>query len=126
MEQTIRPLDGVRVLVVEDEALVAMLLEDMLAHLGCAVVGTAAQVVPAIQLARTLDFDVALVDLNLAGASGEPVAEAVAARGAPVIYATGYATPNPARRLHGTVIAKPYDLAQLRRAIAEALPARDG
>lgn len=83
---------GLRVLLVDDEPLVAMLLEDMLADLGCHVVATAARVDQALQILADPGtvFDLAVLDVNVAGESVRPVAEAVAARGAAMVFATGY------------------------------------
>ncbi len=81
---------GVRVIIVEDEALLALDMEDQLEEAGCIVVGTAARLEQALDLARTAEFDVALLDMNLAGERIEPVAELIAARGLPIIFVTGY------------------------------------
>ncbi len=86
------PLRGARVLLVEDEALVSMLIEDMLADHGCAVAATATRLAEALAMAENpaLEFDVAILDLNLAGETTFPVAAALKARGAPFVFATGY------------------------------------
>ncbi len=85
-------LDGKRVFLVEDEALVAMLVEDMLADEGCIVAATANRVPEAVETARdpAVAFDLAILDVNLAGQPVFPVAEALAARGVPFAFATGY------------------------------------
>jgi CheY-like chemotaxis protein len=85
-------LNGKRVLLVEDEALVAMLVEDMLADEGCVVAATATRVNEAIAKASdvSLEFDIAILDVNLAGEPVFPVAEALAKRGVPFAFATGY------------------------------------
>jgi CheY-like chemotaxis protein len=85
-------LQGLRVLVVEDEALVSMLLEDMLADHGCEVAATASRISQALDLVADggLTFDAAILDVNLGGEPIFPVAEALAARGAPFVFATGY------------------------------------
>lgn len=87
-----RPYAGLRVLVVEDEALVAMLLEDMLADLGCTVVGPASRIPAALDLVAEGNFDVVILDLNLAGDEVYPVAEALERRNIPYVIATGYGT----------------------------------
>ena len=74
-------LTGRRVLVVEDEALVAMLVEDALLDAGAAVVGPAATVTEALSLLTKETPDVAVLDLNLAGETSTPVADALALRG---------------------------------------------
>lgn len=84
-----RLLSGRRILVVEDEMLVVMMIEDMLADLGCKSVTSVATVVKALALIDAQDFDVALLDMNLNGDDSHPVAEALFARGVPFIYSTG-------------------------------------
>ena len=82
-------LSGRRVLVVEDEMLVLIMIEDMLADLGCKSVTSAATVDKALALITAQVFDVALLDMNLNGRDSHPVAEALAARGIPFVYSTG-------------------------------------
>ncbi len=79
-----------RVLLVEDEALIALMLEDMLEGMDCAITALAPRVPLGVNLAETGDFDLALLDVNVAGENVEPVADALAARGIPYIFATGY------------------------------------
>jgi CheY-like chemotaxis protein len=78
-----------RVLVVEDEMLVLMMIEDMLADLGCKSVTSAATVDKALALIDEQAFDVAMLDMNLNGNDSHAVAEALAARGIPFLYSTG-------------------------------------
>jgi DNA-binding response OmpR family regulator len=82
-------LSGRRVLVVEDELLILMMIEDMLADLGCEAVTTAATVDKAVALIDAQIFDVAMLDMNLNGNTSHPVAEALVARGVPFFYSTG-------------------------------------
>jgi len=84
------PFSGRRVLVVEDEVLVAWLLEDMLADLGCAVVGPAVSVKQALAMIDAEAIDVAVLDVNLNGQLSYPIADALAARGVPFVFSTGY------------------------------------
>src|SRR4051812_14050294 len=81
---------GLRVLVVEDEALVAMLVEDMLADLGCEVVGPVADLDEALKLVGDEQIDCAVLDVNLAGKPIFPVADALKAKGVPFAFASGY------------------------------------
>ena len=115
-------LDGVKVLVVEDETIVAMLLEQMLEELDCEVVGVAGQVGAAIELARTTDADVAILDMNLAGQKVDPVAETLAARNVPFLFASGYGEDglSPAFR-DRPVLPKPFRLDQLKDALIKAV-----
>ena len=82
-------LSGRRVLVVEDEMLVVMMIEDMLADLGCKSVTSAATVDKALALINEQVFDVAMLDMNLNGSDSHVVAEALAAREIPFFYSTG-------------------------------------
>jgi CheY-like chemotaxis protein len=79
-----------RVLVVEDESLVAMFLEDVLEDLGHQMLGPYSRVDAALTAARAEDFDIAILDVNVNGQAIFPVAEAIAARGIPFIFSTGY------------------------------------
>ena len=103
-------LNGRRVLVVEDEALVAMLVEDALLEAGATVLGPSATVAEALALLQTETPDVAVLDLNLAGETSTPVADALAARSIPFVVATGYGADGlPPGHAKVPVLAKPYD-----------------
>jgi CheY-like chemotaxis protein len=79
-----------RVLLVEDESMVALLLENMLAELGHEVVGPVARLDAALAMAQGQALDAALLDVNLNGKEIYPVAEALAAREIPFVFVTGY------------------------------------
>jgi CheY-like chemotaxis protein len=81
---------GLRVLLVEDEIMVALLLEDMLAELGHTVMGPVARLDKALGMAQSEAFDLAFLDVNLDGEQVYPVAEVLAARGIPFVFVTGY------------------------------------
>ena len=83
-------LAGKRVLVVEDELLVALLVEDTLAEAGCIVVGPFARVRDALAAVQAETVDVALLDVNVAGERVFPVAYALEERGVPFLFLTGY------------------------------------
>lgn len=103
-----------RVLVVEDEALVAMLVEDALAEAGYEVIGPAATVAEALALLERERPDAVVLDLNLAGESSTPVADLLAARRIPYVIATGYgAAALPPGHEQAAVLAKPYDPTEL-------------
>lgn len=112
-------LKGRRILVVEDEALVAMLVEDALLDAGATVLGPAATVAEALALLeREAPPDAAVLDLNLAGETSTPVADALAARGLPFVIATGYgASGLPPGHADVPVLAKPYDPDELTRVL---------
>jgi DNA-binding response OmpR family regulator len=108
------PAGGRKVLVVEDEALVAMLVEDALLDAGFQVIGPAATVREAFRLLDGEPPDAVVLDLNLAGETSTPVADALAARGIPYVIATGYGAAGlPAGHQGATVLAKPYDPTEL-------------
>ena len=82
-------MNGRRVLVVEDEVIVGMLLEDMLGELGCEVVAISTHLEEALGLARSLDIDFALLDINLDGHHSFPVADVLRERGGPPVTVPG-------------------------------------
>ena len=110
-----------RILVVEDEAMVAMMLEDMLIELGCEIVGPAVSLAAGLALARTADIDGAVLDVNLGGEKAFPIADALAERGAPFVYATGYGRAGLRPDDEGRhVVQKPYSLQDLARHLRAA------
>ena len=121
-----RKLDGKRVLVVEDEAIIALLIEDMLVDLGCAVIGPAVRVDEAIRIiADDPAIDVAILDVNVAGESVYPVAKVLAERDLPFLFATGYGDAAVGTDFKGrTVVTKPYRRNDLLSAIVEVLDRR--
>lgn len=115
-------LSGLRVLVVEDEMLVLMAIEDMLADLGCSSIAAAATIERALAMIEAEPFDLAILDVNLNGERSYPIAEALNRRGVPFAFSTGYGG-------HGidegygnsSVLNKPYDEAQLIRVLTTLL-----
>ena len=85
-----QPAQAKRILVVEDELMIRMLLEDMLGELGYTVTAEAARIDEALEAAKTADFDLAILDVNLDGQPVLPVADVLVARGMPFVFATGY------------------------------------
>ena len=83
-------LSGLRVLIVEDEALIASLIEDFLLDLGCEVVGPAMHMKDAVELAREAAIDGATLDVNIVGEKVYPVADILTERGLPFVFMTGY------------------------------------
>ena len=81
---------GRRVLLVEDEPIVAWLLKDMLVDLGCSVIGPAADVNQALAMIDAESIDVAVLDVNLRGQMSYPIADVLVARGVPFVFSTGY------------------------------------
>ena len=122
MKKTRAPGEPVRLLLVEDEALIALMLEDMVEGMGCAVTALAPRVSLGVAMADSGQFDVAILDVNVAGENVEPVAERLAARGVPFIFATGYGEAGvPLRYRDRPVVAKPFRSEQLEAAIQKAV-----
>lgn len=117
-----RLLFGRRVLLVEDEMLVRMLIEDMLAELGCTVIGPAIDLEQALALAAEAEIDIAVLDLNIDGERSFAVADTLAARGVPFIFATGYASDGlPRAHDRVVILEKPFQQEELGQALRRAL-----
>jgi CheY-like chemotaxis protein len=115
-------LCGRRVLVVEDEMLVLMMIEDMLADLGCESVTTAATVDQALAAIDARTFDAAMLDMNLNGNKSYPVADALDVRGVPFFFATGYSGYEMSEVYRDrSVIMKPFDDDDLLKAFTRLL-----
>ncbi|WP_029936383.1 response regulator [Sphingomonas sp. UNC305MFCol5.2] len=98
---------ALRVLVVEDEPVVAMCLEDILAGLGCETVGPVGRLADGLALAESETLGAAILDINLGGERSTPIAEALRLRGVPFVFASGYGTlPEGFETL--PLIEKPY------------------
>lgn len=118
------PLSGKRILVVEDEMMVLIMIENALADLGCESVSSAATVDQALQFLATDNFDAATLDVNLNGMLSYPVAEALAARGVPFAFSTGYSDHGIGGAHKGhPILSKPYSVGDPRRMFAILLPA---
>lgn len=115
-------LAGRKVLLVEDESLIVMLIEDALADLGCEIAGVASRFDDAVTKARTLAFDLAVLDVNLNGLRTFPIAEIMTARNIPFVFATGYgSTSVPENLKSAPVLQKPFAAADLAQALVAAL-----
>ncbi len=103
-------LYGLRVFVVEDEAMVAMMLEDMLADFGCIVMGVAGTVAQALERVTTSSMiDAAILDVNIGGEKIFPVADALTEREVPFVFSTGCSLGDLAERYpQSQTLAKPY------------------
>ncbi|MBS7700493.1 MAG: response regulator [Chelatococcus sp.] len=118
-------LAGTRVLLVEDEALVAMMLEDSLSDLDCLVAGVASTLNEAEAKIVTVDFDVAILDVNLNGKQTDPIARALKGKDVPFVFCTGYGSLSlPAEFGGAPVLAKPFQLQELQAVLTEVLRAR--
>lgn len=109
------------ILLIEDEPLIAMMLEDVLDTLGHSVVGTADTVSEAMTLVERGGFDFAILDVNLRGGEASwPVADVLAARGTPYVLASGGGTAETPERHRGApALAKPFTLADVERVVGE-------
>ena len=113
-------LEGLRVLVVEDEMMVSMLIEDMLSDLGCTVVGPASRLDEAMELAREAELDCAVLDVNLGGQQIFPLADLLREKGAPFAFATGYGDAGLRDVDRGSpVLQKPFREGDLARVLGE-------
>lgn len=107
-------LAGKRVLVVEDEPILAMSMQDMLTDLGCAVVGPALSVKEAEAMAREALLDVALLDINMGDGPSFPIARILIARSVPCCFASGYGPAGvPAELRAVPVLSKPFTVRSL-------------
>ena len=117
---------GRRVLVVEDESLVAMLLETILEDMGCEPVGPAATVEEGLRLAAGGPIDAALLDVNVACRQAFPVAEALRERGVPFVFSTGYGEGGLPDEWRGhPTLQKPFTEAAVRDALIGAMGMAD-
>jgi len=115
-------LEGLRLLVVEDEMLVALALEEMLGDFGCVVVEVAGTVDRGLALADKLTLDGAILDINLGGEKVFPVAQRLAERGVPFVFCTAYgAAALPACFAKAPTLAKPYNEQRLRSLLISGL-----
>jgi CheY-like chemotaxis protein len=115
-------LQGLRILVAEDEALISMDIEDMLQDIGCEIVGPVATVDAALAAIRENHLDGALLDMSLHGERITPAAEELVARGVRFILCTGYGrNPDDETAIRDAPrLTKPFTLEGLRAAISDA------
>jgi CheY-like chemotaxis protein len=114
-------LRGTRVLIVEDEPLVALMLNDMLDALACEVVGRAMSVNEALEFANHTEFDIALLDVRLGSESSYAVARELAGRGQPFIFVTALSERGPEWSRHWPRLLKPFSEQTLKAMVLTAL-----
>lgn len=122
-----RTLSGQRIFVVEDETLVAMMIEGMIEELGATVIGTESRPDGALDFvaSRHCEIDVAMLDLNLGTGHSYAIAEAIAGHGIPIVFSTGYTDGAiDAAWRDRPLLNKPFQLADLEGALARALALR--
>ena len=118
-------LTGKRILLVEDEFIVAAMAEDMLHDLGATVIGPAPTVEHGVALAESEDIDAAVLDVNMGGRPVSPVVEALQARHIPMIFATGYGCGPAGHAREAPVLDKPYTQEKLSQTLELAMNARE-
>jgi DNA-binding response OmpR family regulator len=122
-------LEGIRVLVVEDEFLVASLIQEMLETVGCLVSGPFPRVAEALDAARRETYDAAVLDVNLGGDRIDPVADTLSRRNVPFAFVTGYgAGALPSRYADRPRLCKPFKMAELLGTLSDLVkhPAPNG
>jgi CheY-like chemotaxis protein len=123
----ILPLQGRRLLVVEDEAMIALTLVDMLDSLGCVVVDVASNLHRGLAIAcnETLLLDAAVLDINLGGEQVYPVAERLRTRGVPFMFSTGFGQNGRAPSFAQVpTLNKPYEQEDLEEMLVSVLAGR--
>lgn len=116
-------LTGRRMLIVEDEMLVLMQIEMTLNELGCSAICASAKVTEALALLAKQPFDAAILDVNLGGEKSYPVADALAQRGIPFVFSTGYSNHGDRADLEDRpVLRKPYTRAALIAVLESLIP----
>ncbi|MDK4713548.1 response regulator [Rhizobium sp. CNPSo 4039] len=119
MKETAKKL---RIFVVEDEVLLATWMEDILVDLGHEIAAVASQLPEGCEIARSGEFDLAILDVNLNGQPSYPIAEILRERGIPFVFATGYGGTglDPAFKNVPT-LAKPYVINDVERVLSSVM-----
>jgi DNA-binding response OmpR family regulator len=111
-----------RIFLVEDEVMIRMMVADMLEELGYSIAAEAGEISDALKLAQSVEYDLAILDVNVNGKVISPVADLIAARNRPFIFATGYGSSGlPAEYRDRPALQKPFQIETLERAIEQAL-----
>ena len=112
-----------RLMIVEDEYLIRLLLEDMLVELGCSIDAVAASVDEGKKVAQSADVDLAILDVNIDGQQVFPVADILKSRGLPFIFITGYGARGlPEGYRETPTLQKPFHMQDLKATLARVLP----
>ena len=120
-------LSGRKIFLVEDESLVALMIEAMIEELGASVIGTESKIEESLAFVarRHSEIDVAVLDLNLGGARSYDIAQALADNGIPLVFSTGYSDDAILPEWRGRpLLGKPFQLAELENALKGAIAAR--
>ena len=118
-------LDRLRVLIVEDEALVSLMLETMLGRLGAEVVGTASSLEDGLELVGQVPIDAAILDVNLSGERSFPIADRLRSLDVPFLFASGYGSSVlPTCYADAEMVRKPYRAEDIARALRRVTASR--
>lgn len=121
------PLQRPKVFIVEDETMLAMLIEIMLEELGYTTARHASTLSEGLEYARGGDYDLAILDINIIGGTSFAIAAEIAHRGIPFIFCTGYGRLGiPAAWADRDCVAKPFSIGQLGDALNELVPPGNG
>jgi CheY-like chemotaxis protein len=116
-------MPNARLLIVEDEYLIRLLLEDMLVELGCSIAAVAANLDEGKKAAQTAEVDLAILDVNIDGDQVFPVADILKGRGLPYIFITGYGARGLPESYRATpTLQKPFQMQELKTTLARVLP----
>jgi DNA-binding response OmpR family regulator len=122
-DKTVRP----RVLIVEDEPLIALMLNDMLDELGFQVAASVTHIADALAFLATGSVDIALLDVNIGEQKIDPVADLLASRGTPFIFTTGYGDAGvPSGYANCAILQKPFQFDDLATALRSQLANKAG
>jgi len=115
-------LSGLKVFLVEDEGVIALLIEDMLQDLGCEIAATAANLAEAREIAATAEIELAVLDVNVDGQPIFPVAKILRDRQIPFVFSTGYGVSGLTSEFDGAVVlGKPFSKKELQETMSRAL-----
>lgn len=116
----IHTLDGRRILIVEDEGMLAVEIEELLIRMGCIVIGPSNSISRAACLAQEENIDAAILDVNIRGQKIYPVAEILQSCGIPFIFLTGYGNWSlPAGMRDTKILSKPFSVAELKACLLD-------
>jgi DNA-binding response OmpR family regulator len=123
----VNPLQGLRILIVEDNPYIAVALEEMLLEQGLVVAGVASTIESALLLAANEALDLALLDVNIGDRKIDPVAEALTRRGTPFIFTTGCGRAGlPEAFLNRPIVEKPFYIEEILQTLRGALASGGG
>ena len=116
-------MPNARLLIVEDEYLIRLLLEDMLVELGCSIAAVASNLDEAKQAAQTAEIDLAILDVNIDGQQVFPVADILRGRKLPFIFITGYGARGLPENYRDTpTLQKPFQMEDLKTTLTRVVP----